>query len=99
MISQDVLGFRGLGLWGPASTPVEMVLQRPVAGRPGQELLRHPHRHGPQPVPHSAPPYSALRKLSASIPECRDYSRAPPLLVAATSDPGSSRTQQRAGVG
>jgi hypothetical protein len=39
---------------------VEVVLQCaeravPVAGQRGQELLRHLHRRGAQPVPHPAP--------------------------------------------
>jgi hypothetical protein len=53
-------GFLEWGCGGPASTPVEVVLQRveravPVAGQRGQELLCHLHRRRAQPVPHPAP--------------------------------------------
>jgi len=45
---------------GRAGTPVEVILQRaeravPVARERGQELLRHLHRRGVQPVAHPAP--------------------------------------------
>jgi len=49
----------GFVTWDGAC-PVEVVLQRaeravPVAGERGQELLRHLHRGGAQPVSHPAP--------------------------------------------
>jgi hypothetical protein len=51
-------GFAGRGCGEHAGGPVEVVLQRlkravPVAGQRGQELLRHPHRRGTQPVAHA----------------------------------------------